>query len=91
MPLKSLCGTIKTRMAPDIPSRRDSSAIPLSAQLTYTALRIQHHLSYCKDRADRMDRVLSALKNDIGIILSAEMYQTVLLEAQTLSNILASV
>ncbi|WP_283124875.1 response regulator [Angelakisella massiliensis] len=73
------------------PQQADSSAIPLSAQLTHTALRIQHHLSYCKDRADRMDRVLSALKNDIGIIISAEMYQIVLLEAQTLSNILASV
>lgn len=72
------------------PQDADASAIPLSAQLTRTALRIQRFLHYYRGCADGVERALRTLKSESGITVSPEMYQIAELEADALREVLAS-
>lgn len=57
------------------PLEKDGEDIPLSAQLTHTALRIQRYLHYYRGCADWMERMLRTLKSEVGVILSPDLYQ----------------
>ena len=57
------------------PLDTDGTAIPISAQLTHTALRIQRYLHYYRGCADGVERMLRTLKSEVGVAVSSEMYQ----------------
>lgn len=57
------------------PPEKDGGDIPLSAQLTHTALQIQRYLRYYRGCADGAERMLRTLKGEVGIVLSPDLYQ----------------
>ena len=59
------------------PREAAGEAMPLSARLVRTALRIQHYLHFYQGYPDLYQRLLRALKSEVGIILAPDMYQTV--------------
>lgn len=73
------------------PQDADASAVPLSAQLTHTALRIQHYLRYYRGCGDGVERMLRALKGEVGTIVAPELYQVAEMENSALETILQSV
>lgn len=73
------------------PQDVDGSAIPLSAQLTRTALRIQHFLHYYRGCADNVERALRTLKSETGVTIAPELYQIAELEAEALQDVLRSI
>ena len=72
------------------PLDADGTAIPISAQLTRTALRIQRYLHYYRGCADRVERMLRTLKSDVGVIISSEMYQAAEMCREDIQSMLQS-
>lgn len=70
------------------PTEKDGEAIPLSAQLTRTALRIQRYLRYYRGCADGVERMLRTLKSEVGVILSPDLYQAAELVSGSLQEAL---
>ena len=70
------------------PLEGSGDAIPLSAQLVRTALRVQHYLQYYRGCADIVERMLRALSAEVGIVLSPQLYQVVQASQNDLSSIL---
>lgn len=70
------------------PLDADGSAIPLSAQLTRTGLRIQYYLHYYRGYEDGAERMLRALKNDVGVMIAPEMYEIAELERKALQTVM---
>lgn len=72
------------------PLDADGTAIPISAQLTHTALRIQRYLHYYRGCTDGVERMLRTLKSEVGIIISSEMYQVAEMCKEELQAVLQS-
>lgn len=72
------------------PKEEDGTAIPISAQLTRTALRIQHYLRYYRGCTDNVERMLRTLKSEAGVTISPELYQVAEQESRGLQSILQS-
>lgn len=66
------------------PQTETGTDIPLSAQLTHTASRIQHYLNYYRGYTDGIERMLRALKSEVGITIALELYQAAELEHEAL-------
>ena len=66
------------------PLEKDGSLIPVSAQLTCTALRLLLYLRYYQYGDDRMERSLRMLKSEVGSIIAPELYHTAELEADAI-------
>lgn len=62
--------------------------VPLSAQLTRAALRLQRYLHYYRGCADGTERVLRTLKGEVGTVISPEIYQAVELAGDRLQAVL---
>ena len=58
--------------------------IPVSAQLTRTALRRLLYLRHYQYGDDRMERSLRMLKSEVGSIIAPELYHTAELEADAI-------
>lgn len=56
------------------PADDPPGSIPLSAQLTHTALLLLEYADYFEDHADPIQRALRALAGDVGHAISQEMY-----------------
>lgn len=72
------------------PQDLDGSAIPLSAQLTHAALRVQHYLHYYRGCSDAVERMLRMLKNEAGSVITADLYQTILLSRDAIEKNISS-
>lgn len=70
------------------PLDADGAAIPISAQLTRTALRIQRYLHYYRGCADGTERMLRTLKSEVGVIVSAQMYQAAEMSIEKIQTLL---
>lgn len=66
------------------PLEKDGSLIPVSAQLTRTALRLLLYLRHYQYGDDRMERSLRMLKSEVGSIIAPELYHTAELEADAI-------
>lgn len=66
------------------PLEKDGSPIPVSAQLTRTALRLLTYLKRYQYGDDRMERSLRMLKGEVGSIIAPELYRTAELEADAI-------
>ena len=66
------------------PLEKDGSLIPVSAQLTRTALRLLLYLRHYQYGDDRMERSLRMLKSEVGSIIASELYHTAELEADAI-------
>lgn len=62
--------------------------IPISAQLTRTALRIQRYLHYYRGCFDDMERMLRSLKAEVGVTIAQELYLTVEMSQDALAVLL---
>lgn len=58
------------------PADDPSGPLPLSAQLTHTALRLLEYRDYFEDRPDPLQRALRALSGDAGHAVSPQMVET---------------
>ena len=72
------------------PKEEDGTAIPISAQLTRTALRIQHYLRYYRGCTDNVERMLRTLKSEAGVTIAPELYQVAEQESRGIQSILQS-
>lgn len=59
------------------PEDRGAEEIPLSAQFVRAALRIRHYLRYYQGLGDAFERMLRAIKNEEGILLTSAALQAV--------------
>lgn len=57
------------------PTEQAPNPLPLSAQLTRTAIRCMGYLDYFHGYPDRLDRTLRSLAGDVGRFISPDMYQ----------------
>ena len=70
------------------PQDGDGTAIPLSAQITRTALRIQRYLNYYRGCADGVERMLRTLKSEAGTVIAPELYETAELSREEIRSAL---
>ena len=73
---------------PDSPTDAGAGDVPLCAQLTRAALRLQRYLHYYRGCADGTERVLRTLKGEVGTVISPEIYQAVELAGDRLQAVL---
>lgn len=59
------------------PTGETPESVPISAQLTHTALSFLRYMDYFGGYKDRFERAMRALSGDVGRILSPEMYNTI--------------
>lgn len=71
------------------PLDADPGTIPLSAQLTRTALRIQHYLYFYRGYPDCVERTLHSLKHETGLIFAPEFLQIAEYEKDALKKIVS--
>lgn len=57
------------------PTEQAPNPLPLSAQLTRTAIRCMGYLDYFHGYPDRLDRTLRSLASDVGRFISPDMYE----------------
>lgn len=57
------------------PAEQAPNPLPLSAQLTRTAIRCMGYLDYFHGYPDRLDRTLRSLAADVGRFISPDMYE----------------
>ena len=70
------------------PTDAGAGDVPLCAQLTRAALRLQRYLHYYRGCADGTERVLRTLKGEVGTVISPEIYQAVELAGDRLQAVL---
>lgn len=70
------------------PADDPPGSIPLSAQLTHTALLLLEYADYFEDHADPIQRALRALAGDVGHAISQEMYTSAHAACAALSALL---
>ena len=70
------------------PPQSAASDMPLSAQLTRAAMRVRHYLHYYRGCADRVERMLHALKKEAGAVITVEIYEMIRSEQETLEKVL---
>ena len=72
------------------PTEQAPDPLPLSAQLTRTAIRCMGYMNYFLGYPDRMDRLLRSLASDVGRFISSDMYQAAQAAREELSGCLSS-
>lgn len=73
------------------PSEDKDITIPISAQLTRAALRIQHYLYYYRGYPDCIERLLRALKNEAGVIFGYDLYEIIVFESKSFQSMANSI
>ena len=72
------------------PTEQTPNPLPLSAQLTRTAIRCMGYMNYFLGYPDRIDRLLRSLSSDVGRFISPDMYQAAQAARDSLSDCLSS-
>lgn len=70
------------------PPQSAASDMPLSAQLTRAAMRVRHYLHYYRGCADRVERMIHALKKEAGVVIPVRIYEMICSEQETLEKVL---
>lgn len=70
------------------PPDAEGDAIPVSASLTRTAMRIQRYLHYYRGCADGLERALNMLKSEVGTSIGSQFYRIAEMSKEALQAIL---